>query len=221
MMLFYDVHTHNISDKQTIAIKNLVLSPFDKIVDESDKYYSVGYHPCFISKKVTQKDFFLLETKIQQDNVLAIGEIGLDKTHKQNYNLQKEIFIKQITLSEKYQKPAVLHVVRAYSDVLKIHKEMKVQQCWVYHNFNSSRQIALALIKNNGILSFGKLLFNDKSKAYSLFKEISDDSFLLETDDSSYSIQEIYQKAAEIKKTSIYAIKKNVQCNFVRVFLSK
>ena len=217
-MMFYDAHTHKQSDKQTIAIENLILSPLDKKEIKKNHFYSVAYHPCFLSEKENSK-IDLLEELIQKENVCAVGELGLDKTCA-HYDLQKELFIQQILLAEKYKKPAILHTVQAYSDILEIRKKTKAQQFWIYHNFNSSKQMAAELIKNKGILSFGKLLFNEKSKAYHLFKEIGKEDFLLETDDSEFSIQEVYQKAAEIKNTSISAIKENVQCNFARVFSS-
>jgi TatD DNase family protein len=217
--MFYDIHTHKSPNKQTIAIENFILCFSDKKDLKPKQFYSVGYHPCFISEKAIG-EISVLKKLIVNNNVLAIGEIGLDKSCKQDFNLQKEIFIQQILLSEKHKKPVILHVVQAYSDILEIRKNTKAKQWWIYHNFNSSFQMAFSLIKNRGILSFGKLLFNKKSKAYHLFKEIPDNAFLLETDDSNYTIQEIYKKAAEIKNTSIFAIKKNVQCNFARIFLS-
>lgn len=51
-----------------------------------------------------------LESIINNKKIVAIGEIGLDYYwNKENKELQKNIFINQIELANKYNLPIVIH----------------------------------------------------------------------------------------------------------------
>ena len=60
------------------------------------------------------------------EKVVAIGEIGLDYYwNKQNKELQKQVFIKQIELANKLNLPIVIHTREAVMDTLDILKNIK------------------------------------------------------------------------------------------------
>ena len=51
-----------------------------------------------------------LENMINNDKIVAIGEIGLDYYwNKENKELQKIIFLNQIEIANKYNLPIVIH----------------------------------------------------------------------------------------------------------------
>ena len=212
-MFFFDVHTHEKS-----VLKN-VFSIENKYPNNINftKPFSIGIHPCFIKQKNVEKEFLIIEDKLKNKNCFAIGECGLDKISEVDFKLQKEVFKRQIELSEKYEKPLIIHCVKAHQDIIEIKKHMNPKQIWILHGFNKNLQIADSLVKNGIILSFGKAIIHNK-KLEEVLSKISISSILLETDDSDYSIQEIYQKLSEIKQVSLKVLQKEIYQNFKNIF---
>jgi TatD DNase family protein len=132
--------------------------------------------------------------------------------------IQENVFASQMQLSEKFSKPMIIHCVKAYTDILRIKKKQKADMFWIIHGFNSSIEMAEQLINETCILSFGKFLFDTRSKARCVFEKINSEKFFLETDDHDFTIDEIYQKAAEIRNLSIGNLKSIQQQNCEKVF---
>ena len=146
-----------------------------------------------------------------------MGECGLDKITASDFELQKEVFKKQIQLSEKYQKPLIIHCVKAYQDILEIKKELKPKQIWIFHGFNKNYQVAESLLKNGIILSFGTAIINDK-KLQEVVSKVAISSILLETDDTNIDIKEVYQKLSELKKITVEELQQKIKQNFKSIF---
>ena len=61
--------------------------------------------------------------------IVAIGEIGLDYYwNKENKEKQKELFIKQIEIANRLNKPIVIHTRDAYIDTIEILKKHQVNK---------------------------------------------------------------------------------------------
>jgi TatD DNase family protein len=151
-------------------------------------------------------------------NVLAVGETGLDKTIECPWKDQVEAFERQLHIASMEKKPVILHCVRSYSEMLAYRKRSGTNLPWIFHWFNASMQIATALTGKNCYLSFGHMLFNEKSKAYSVFGNLSLDHVFFETDDAGYSIEEVYAQAARIRGLRPVVLKKRIMENFTRCF---
>lgn len=78
---------------------------------------------------------------------MAIGEVGLDKVTSTPFDLQMNILQKQLELAKKYDKPVIIHCVKAYSDLIKIKKRDFKMQVWIFHGFNTSWQVAEQLLQ--------------------------------------------------------------------------
>ena len=213
-MKYIDIHTH------TESTSPGVLSVFnvfpDKIPEiKENQLYSVGIHPWYVNPGNLDKELNIIEELASKSNFIAIGEIGLDKL-KPNFELQKEVFLKQINLAEKLNKPIVMHCVRAYNELLQILKQEKLTVSVIIHRFSGNKETAEQLLKYNVYLSFGEVLLNPDSKTSKIFKEIPESNFFLETDDSDISISEIYKAASFLKET--VSVKKTVFNNFVELF---
>ena len=62
-----------------------------------------------------------IATQNKSKKIVAIGEIGLDYYwNKENKEKQKELFIEQIKIANKLQKPIVIHSRDAAMDTLEI-----------------------------------------------------------------------------------------------------
>lgn len=122
-------------------------------------YCSIGIHPEY-TDSYTEEDLKFLESCLRQSKVVAIGEIGLDYHYsKENKELQKELFEKQLMLASKYSLPVVIHSRDATEDTLTILKKYPEVK-GVIHSFSGSLEVAQMYIKMgyklgiNGVVTF-------------------------------------------------------------------
>jgi TatD DNase family protein len=213
-MDFFDVHTHSFSsDKNVFSILNTYPNSLD-----FTQPFSIGIHPWFLNTDKIEQELVFVENKLQDKNCFALGECGLDKLIAVDFELQREVFKKQIQISEKYKKPLIIHCVKAHQEIIEIKKEVKPAQVWILHGFNKNKELAESFLKNGIILSFGSAIIKNK-KLQEVFLELPISSLLLETDASEFEIQEIYQKASEIKNSSLEDLQEVIRQNFKRIFI--
>lgn len=145
-------------------------------------YGAIGIHPSEIHK-YDDEALKIIEENIMKDKIVAIGEIGLDYHYgKENKAKQIEIFEKQITLAQKYNKPIIVHSRDAANDTLNILKKYNNIKI-VMHCFSYSIEVAKELIKMGAKLGIGGVLtFNNSTKLKNVVSEIDLDNILLETD---------------------------------------
>jgi TatD DNase family protein len=179
---------------------------------------SVGLHPWHLSETTYTNQLKTVEHLSKLADVIAIGETGLDKAIAVNYDLQKEVFSYHLTIAASCNKPVVIHCVRAYSEMLAYRKSFDPKIPWIFHWFNADISIALQLIKKNCYLSFGHMLFNQRSKAYGVFQQIPPENLFFETDDAGYSIQDVYARAATLRNMVVMDLQKQIINNFARCF---
>ena len=213
--MLINTHTHHLTKHSKNILNIYNQYPWNFI--ENNACYSIGIHPIFIDQSDIEKDLLTISHHIKNKKCVAIGEIGLDKLCKIDYNLQIEIFKKQLEIAEENQIPVIIHCVRSYQEILQIRKEMKLTIPFIFHGFNKNQQLAQQIISNNCLLSFGKNLLQNPN-LQTIFANLSQENFFLENDDSQIPIEEIYQKAAEIRKSSVENIEQIVQQNFTSIF---
>ncbi|MBQ2852381.1 MAG: TatD family hydrolase, partial [Bacteroidales bacterium] len=147
------------------------------------------------------------------------GECGLDRACDSDFELQREVFIKQIELSEQYHKPLIIHAVRSYPDIISIRKETKSNQPWIIHGFNGNEHSTEQLLRHDGIyLSLGDVLFKNEKRAELLLDIIPSDRLFLETDVAERSIVEVYEKASLLSGVATDILRKDIFDNFVKIF---
>ena len=154
-------------------------------------YMTAGFHPDE-ADNVTDKDLEDLERIIVTNKkIIGIGEIGLDYYHNDmNKEKQKEIFVKQIELAEKYDLPIVIHSRESIQDVYDILKEHHARG--VIHCFSGSLEMAKLFIDLGFYLGIGGVLTFKNSKLKEVVQELSLDNIVLETD-SPYLAPEPYR----------------------------
>ena len=139
---FIDIHTHTTKSRDNlIQIVNLDL----KSPCPEQGYYSYGIHPWALDNADFQVDEALnkLKENLQQPQVIALGEAGLDKMHKASFEQQNKLFERQIDLSEALQKPMILHDVRSHNEIIALRKKHKAKQPWIVHGFSGTELIDL------------------------------------------------------------------------------
>lgn len=213
-MKFIDIHTHTPSFDSDDVISIVDISATAPPTLTAPTYCSYGIHPWFMTEKKAVLQLQQLETLLQNNAIIAIGEVGFDVVRGADMALQEHIFENVVTLSEHYRKPLIIHCVKAYDKLLSYCKNRKIQQKWIIHGFYGNSDRALQLTKQNIYLSFGAKLLNN-AKLQSVFSKIPINFLFLETDTSKINITDIYQAAATIKKTEIKTIKHAVFENFM------
>lgn len=208
-MTFFDIHTHTIKKEKN------VLSIVSGLFFKDDNLYSIGIHPWHIEDNYPDK-LKILDSIVTEPNVLAIGEIGLDKVCKTDFELQKKIFLSQLALAEKYRKPVIIHCVRAFEEVLVLTKNINIPI--IIHGFNRGFELAKQLTNRGFFLSFGKSLLDSYPKSQDAFEKSSLNHIFLETDESEFTIKEIYKQASIIKKLEPETLALHIELNFRKVF---
>ncbi len=213
MIPFIDIHTHQFSNIG-VEIKNCFPEEIKFSLSQfPDKFFSVGLHPWHI------KDDYLsqlesLQNFAEQKHVLAIGEAGLDKICDTPFQLQQEVFEKQIEISEEVQKPLLIHCVKAYNELLQFKKKFQPKQPWLIHGFRGKPALAKDLLRHGFYLSLGKGI----NQMHDTVQTIPLEKLFLETDDSSESIEQIYQQIVTIHETPIEPLQLQLLENFKIVF---
>ncbi len=211
---YYDIHTHTQSHSdESLSVLN-VHQNFE-IVDNNG-LYSIGLHPWYLQN--AKVDFELLEGNAGKKQVLAIGECGLDKICKTDWELQLFYFRRQIQLANLFSKPLIIHCVRAFEEVIEVLNKEKVEVPVVFHGYNKNKILAQRLLSKGYYLSFGAAILKQNASVREVIKKMPQDRLFGETDNSGNSIVDIYRCLAEIRKTELETIILQLQNNFKSVF---
>lgn len=212
---FINIHTHKKPNgpNETI-IRNAYLHRTTEHLANLPYGVSIGLHPWYLKSLSVNECADLLTDLASTNNVLAIGEIGIDRSIDIPIHTQLTYFEVQWNIARALQKPVIIHAVKSYSDLIPFLKKSKVP--FIFHQFQGNEQQAKELLKYNVYLSFGKQLFLNK---YTLpFEQIPMEHIFLETDTSSeYTIEQVYAKAANLKGLEIDELKFNLFHNFAQL----
>lgn len=131
----------------------------------------MGVHPWNINSTDLNSAIHELEISASNSNVIAIGEIGLDRIIETPLFIQEDVLQKQLLIAEKYNKPVIIHCVKCFSELISIRKKRQPKLPWIIHDFRKNNQIAEDLIALGCYLSFGKALLTNK-KLQSVFQSL-------------------------------------------------
>lgn len=153
-----------------------------RLVKEYDCVYgAIGFHPTELDS-FNNEHLKWLEEHINDDKIVAIGEIGLDY-HYQNddKNMQIDIFKRQLEIASKYKKPVIVHSRDAIKDTYDILNNFKLRGS--IHCFSGSLEMAIKFIKLGFYIGIGGVSTYENAKnIVDVIKNISLEYILLETD---------------------------------------
>lgn len=211
MTPYIDIHTHFLPKDNNVFLFNNRFGSKDKMYQDS--IFSVGIHPWDSSQEISTSE---LEQLISHKNCLAIGECGLDKLNGPELFLQKRVFEYQLNLAVKYQKPVIVHCVKAFDELIEICELYKTKISVIIHGFNKSQQLAKQLIDKGFYLSFSDSVF--KKKDFD-FKTIPIKKIFLETDNNeTLLIKDVYALASNYFNIKENDLKEKIYSNFNTVF---
>jgi len=217
-MPYIDIHTHN-SKPQKDILKVVNVFPWNDVELNIQEgiLYSAGIHPWYIDEVDVKESLKKIREWLEAGKIAAIGETGIDALRGSGIQVQKDVFLRQVELSEEFEVSLIIHCVKAYNEILVLRKQTKAKQPWILHGFNSSVQMMREMTEAGIYISLGPALLKSK-KLQDVCREVPDGMLFFETDVSDVQIKDIYTKAAEIRGIKIEELERNIFNNFKRVF---
>ena len=167
--------------------------------DIENGFYSIGFHPYNVGRVDEEETLARVRLAVENPRILAVGEIGLDKSINAPMEDQLRIFEKQVEIAESFDLPVVLHVVRSFNEIIGFMKARQPKVPMIIHGYNGSAQMAEDLVEAGFLISFGEAISREDSKIIEALKRVPVEKMFLETDDGDMDIRELYQFAAEVK----------------------
>lgn len=225
MYMIIDTHCHiynsEIENAEEIikeCAKNNIYMILNGIDPESNKeilelskkydnvYAALGYDHSVVDK-ITEEDISLLDEQLNNEKVVAVGEIGIDYYWvKDNKDKQKDLFERMLNLAEKHELPVIVHAREAIGDTYEILKKHNV--IGSMHCYQGSKEMAKEFIKLGFYIGIdGPITYNNNRKQKEMIKEIDIDHILVETD-SPYLTPEPKRGEKNTSLNLIYIIRK-------------
>ncbi len=258
-MNLFDSHAHyndekfdldrEIVIKETLenGVSNFIVAGYDiesskkaiEIVKKCEAAYAIiGISPDGVknikNSNDIEKDIYEIRKIIENNKkIVAVGEIGLDYYwNKENKELQKEMFIKQIELANSLDLPIVIHTREAINDTLQILKENPVKNRGIFHCCPLNRELVKEALKLGYYISLsGVITFKNAKNADEIIKMIPEDKILIETDSPYLSpepfrgkrnnctnVRYVAEKIATVKSKTLEDIAQITNINAKKIF---
>lgn len=146
-------------------------------------HFALGLHPYFIDQH-SEPDLKELERLLEQEHVVAVGEIGLDY-YDGSLDRDRQLFFfeEQVELASRFELPIIVHARKSHDDIIQVLKKNMFTQGGIMHAFNGSLQQAHVFIDMGFKLGFGGMLtYQHSSKLRKLARDLPATGIVLETD---------------------------------------
>lgn len=190
--MLIDIHTHRPTEAVTIR--------------------TVGVHPWHATE-------YSLPSVEAIEAADAVGEIGLDKACGVDFEMQRALFVKQLELAERFEKPVVLHCVRAFEEVMTL-LERHTLRAVLFHGFIGSREQAARAVKKGYYLSFGART-EGSNKTIEALRATPLERLFVETDEADTTIEAMYLTIARLRGTEVEELEEATAENYKRIFTFK
>lgn len=213
-----DIHTHNAKPAKGIfAVENLMAHENLMPGTITAKAFTAGIHPWHLNEFNRDKLLEYVSNVAGDPNLIAFGEAGFDKLRGPSVELQTSTFAEQVKIAGEYNKPLVIHCVRAWEELLAAHRNMKPLTPWLVHGFRGKKELALQLIKRGMYLSFW-FDFVMRPDSAELLRFLPNYRIFLETDGADVDIRDIYRKVSIDLGMDVDELKRIVFNNFNALF---
>ncbi|MBQ8446191.1 MAG: TatD family hydrolase [Clostridia bacterium] len=151
-----------------------------------DVYFTAGFHPSELHK-YQDGDLEKLRALCADQKCIAVGEIGLDYHFDDNPapEMQRELFIRQMTLADEVGLPVVLHSRDAAQETLQILTENKelLKKGGLMHCYSYSPEMVADFAALGLYFSFGgPSTFKNAKKVQECVQRVPCNRILSETD---------------------------------------
>lgn len=251
-MDFFDSHAHYnderfrdskdelIMDMYKDEITNIVCAGYSleaskEAIDIAERFHHVfatcGISPNDVSNNV-DRELEEIEKLARNSKVVAIGEIGLDYYwNKDNKELQREVFIKQIEIANRLELPIVIHTREAVMDTVQILKEHPVLKKGIFHCCPLNQELIKEGLKLGFYISFSGNVTFKNAKSAGCIELVPMDRILIETDspylspephrgetNTSRNVKFVAEKIADVKGITLGEVAEITRENAKRIF---
>lgn len=193
-------------------------------------YGAIGFHPTELIDNEEESINFLND-HINDNKIVAIGEIGLDYHYEDtNKERQQRLFKKQLEIASQFKKPVIVHSRDAIQDTYDIISNYTLTGS--IHAYSGSLEMAREFIKLGFCLGIGGVCtYKNAKNIQNVIENISLAYILLETDspyltpvpfrgqtNTPCNIPVIAEKVAEIKNVSVSEVANATTSNANRLF---
>ncbi|WP_456471760.1 YchF/TatD family DNA exonuclease [Methanocaldococcus sp.] len=236
---FYYVDSHcHIEDKAFNKVRDSLIKDDVKIItsgvglggirnalkcyEKYNIYLTLGFHPADAKAKdeVVEECYKLI--KENKDKILAVGEIGMD-IKRENYERQREIFLKFQDLALEINKPIVVHARGFEEEIFKLSKTKTM-----FHCYSGDISLAKEIGESGNLISISTLLLFSKHHE-ELVSKLDIDYLSTETDSPYLSpfkgeknkpenVKLVVKKIAEIKEMDVEEVKSIIYKNTSKFF---
>lgn len=148
-------------------------------------YGAAGIHPEYVMELENKDRYTELEKCLQEEKIVALGEIGLDYHYEDNpvREIQKKHFEGQLELAEKLKMPVILHSREAAKDTLNFVKLYAGKIEGIIHCFSYGTEMAREFLNLGFYIGIGGVLtFKNAKKLKEVVKYAPLDRLVIETD---------------------------------------
>jgi TatD DNase family protein len=144
---------------------------------------AAGIHP-HNAAHVTSESLAELERLGKHEAVVAIGEIGLDYYRKHSPpDKQKEVFLAQLELARRLDKPVIVHDREAHADTINTLRDHARDVVGVLHCFSGDYEMALQAVTMGFYIAFaGPVTFRNARRLQDRVRKLPLSCLLIETD---------------------------------------
>lgn len=256
-MEFFDTHMHIDDEKFDIdreeTITKMYNSGVTKCINigcdvESSKksieiaskhdfiYATCGIHPEVLPQD--EEEMWKIISKIEElaslnKKVVAIGEIGLDYYWiKDNKEMQKKAFKRQIEIANKLELPVSIHTRDSIDDTISIIRNTKIKKSGVLHCCPFNPELVKQGLEAGLYIAFGgTCTFRSSKNAPKIVEMVPLDKMLIETDspylapeplrgtrNDSSNLKYVVEKLAELKNVEPQKIAQITYQNAQKLF---
>lgn len=223
-MQFFDTHIH-LADFENITQDELMASlkqagiercfcvcshpqDFQKVAAFAKTYPATvvpafGLHPWHAGEGIKgfEKE---VERFLKMFEGALIGECGFDRLKNPDFEVQKEVFERQLSLAQTYHRPLLLHAVKADIWLQKYLPVLPKKS--VFHSYSSSAEFLKQILKYELYISVNKRFFR-KSDVGKIILQTPIERLVVETDAPFQSeladLQTVVSEIAQIKQMSL------------------
>lgn len=203
--MIIDIHSHNAESGDSII--NMIYPDFTPI---KGRWCSLGIHPWYLPENHT--NWLKFREMAECDDVVAIGECGIDKSHGPDAGIQAEFFCRQAEIADSLGKPLIIHCVKAYEEILRFKRILRPRNRWIIHGFRGNADVARMMLGKGVMLSFGER-FNPQA-----LLAVPTDMMFAETDTSALPIASIVENMARAMAQPAERLVRILADNVLRTF---
>ncbi|MBO7483540.1 MAG: TatD family hydrolase [Alphaproteobacteria bacterium] len=180
-MIYIDAHCHllketEFQDAQLVGVGKILvnsahMADWDKLKNIKGIIPSIGVHPWY-TDEATGDWAENMEKRLSENPEIQVGEIGLDKL-KPDFTRQKQIFLTQLKLAQKYNRVVSIHCMRAWGEMMPLLRPFKKDTRMLFHGFTGDKIVVGFLADSQSYFS----VHNDKK-----IPIIPPDKLLIESD---------------------------------------